>query len=72
MDFSRKKAEFPLDFLECKMTCSDEGTLWPLPTGEFSLSKTLIKLDAEDNFVIGSLTMPNEVRSKMFIVLDYQ
>lgn len=31
----------PLDFMECKMTCSDVGTLWPLPTNLEYLSKTL-------------------------------
>lgn len=31
----------PLDLMECKMTCSDQGLVWPLPTGSLSLSKEL-------------------------------
>lgn len=34
----------PLDFMECKMICSDEGLLWPLPTGKFTLSKELVPI----------------------------
>ena len=32
---------FPMDMMACKMTCSGQGLLWPLPTVAYSLSEEL-------------------------------
>ncbi len=52
----------PLDFLECKMTCSPQGTLWPLPSGNFSLSAELARFYDESSVQLGQMDMAQEVR----------
>ena len=51
----------PLDFLECKMTCSDQGLLWPLPTGSFQLSKTMRNFPDESVLQLVSIIGTPEV-----------
>ncbi len=51
----------PLDFMECKMTCSGEGTLWPLPSGAFSLSSELASFFAESSVQITLLDASQDV-----------
>ena len=44
-----------MDFMACKMTCSGEGLLWPLPTGSFSLSEELAYFNDVPDIALGSV-----------------
>ena len=63
-----------MDLMECKMTCADEGLLWPLPTISHSVSKTLdifpdetyVSLDAIDATPTVALLL-NEFMDDVFI-----
>ena len=50
--------------MECKMTCSGEGTLWPLPSGAFSLSSELASFFAESSVQITLLDASQDVIGK--------
>ncbi len=41
--------------MACKMTCSDQGLLWPLPAGEFHLSKTLVPVATENSVQLAAV-----------------
>lgn len=53
----------PMDLFECKMTCSDNGLLWPLPKHVRHLSKTLTLVQKVDDFVLESLNMDTQSQS---------
>ena len=47
--------------MECKMTCSGNGTLWPLPRGPFQLSGDLERFLDESSVQLGRMDMAQQV-----------
>ncbi|KAK2724945.1 chitooligosaccharidolytic beta-N-acetylglucosaminidase-like [Artemia franciscana] len=41
----------------CKLTCRDDGALWPLPTGDFQLANTYVEV-VKESFIFDAVTAP--------------
>ena len=70
------EATQPLDLMECKMTCSDQGLVWPLPTGPMVLSKQLVAFPDENGIALRNFatTANVEFLAKKFftdVFVDY-
>lgn len=50
----------PMDMMACKMTCSGQGLLWPLPTAGYALSEELAYFYDETGIALARIEAPDE------------